>query len=60
VASDVARAAGKSSAADLNPEIVASNAAVIDQSLDSIRSTLAPSSLRRTSATSMRSERRCV
>ena len=41
VASDVARAGGKSGAADLTPQIVASNAAVIDQSVSSIRSALA-------------------
>lgn len=41
VASDVARAGGRSGAADLTPQIVASNAAVIDQSVSSIRSALA-------------------
>src|SRR5512140_2979957 len=40
VASDVARAAGKNGAADLTPQIVASNAGVISQSVSSLRSSL--------------------
>lgn len=40
VASDVARAAGKGGAADLTPQIVAANAAVIGQSVSSLRSAL--------------------
>ena len=40
VASDVARAAGKTGAADLTAQIVASNAGVISQSVSSLRSAL--------------------
>lgn len=42
VASDVARAGGKSGAADLTPQIVAANAGVISQSVSSLRAALDP------------------
>src|SRR5512140_2644197 len=42
VASDVARAGGKNGAADLTPQIVAANVAVISQSVSSLSSTLQP------------------
>lgn len=42
VASDVARAGGKSGAADLTPQIVAANVGVISQSVSSLRSSLEP------------------
>ena len=40
VASDVARAGGKNGAADLTPQIVSSNVAAIDQSVNGLRSSL--------------------
>lgn len=42
VASDVARAGGKSRASDLTPQIVAANPDAITQSINSLKSTIAP------------------